>query len=271
MTMTPHIDTASPDFPGDPTDQPPFGVLDTFRSLALWPVGLSALGAFSVFFRTADKVVDLRGVDGPYKLMSRLIPALCGIKVEIKGREKLDPDRRYVFVANHVNIFDMFVIYQTVPGPARALELAEHFDWPIIGPIITSAGQIPVDPADPRRTARGLRRAAQLLEQGLSIVVLPEAERTLDGSVGPFFPGAFRIASRAKVPVVPLAIRGGRSVSRRGEWRIRPGRITAELGDPIETADTSMSHADELAEKSRRAIIALLRRYDSRRDKGGRK
>ncbi len=260
MTMTPHIDSQSPDFPGDPTDQPPFGVLDTVRSLALWPVGLSALGAFSLFFRAADKVIDLQTADLPYRLMCRVIPAVCGIKIEIRGREKLDPNRQAVFVANHVNIFDMCVIYQAVPGAARALELVDHFDWPLIGPIITSAGQIPVDPADPRRTARGLRRAAELLKRGQSVVVLPEAERTLDGSVGPFFPGAFRIASRTGAPVVPVAIRGGRAVSRRGEWRIRPGRITAEIGDPIETAGSSNSNADELAERCRRAIIALLQK-----------
>lgn len=266
MTMTPHLDAKSPQFPGDPTDQPPFGVLDTFRSLALWPVGLSALSAFSLFFRAADKVVDLTAMDRPYKLMSRVIPALCGIKVEIEGQEKLVPGRPYVFVANHVNIFDMFVIYQAVPGPARALELAEHFDWPLIGTIITAAGQIPVDPADPRRTARGLRRARELLKKGQSVVVLPEAERTLDGSVGDFFPGAFSVALKAKVPVVPLAIRGGRMVSRRGEWRIRPGKITARFGDPIETdgasiarAGASIARADELAERSRRAVIGLLK------------
>jgi putative phosphoserine phosphatase/1-acylglycerol-3-phosphate O-acyltransferase len=152
----------------------------------------------------------------------------------------------------------MFAIYQAVPQFTRALEHVDHFSWPFVGPLITAAGQIPVDPEDRRTTVAGLKKAAEMLEQGESITVLPEGSRTLDGSVGLFFKGAFRLAIRAKVPVVPLAIRGGRSVSRRGDWRIRPGKEEVLIGTPILTKDLKLCDAEALAEKCRQAIIELL-------------
>jgi 1-acyl-sn-glycerol-3-phosphate acyltransferase len=259
MTSTPHIDAEAPDFPGDPTPQPPFGLRDSLRSAALWSVGIPHLAAWVAFAVAASKVTDLRNLDPLFKLMSRLVPRLAGIRVEIVDREKIDPDATYVYVINHVNIFDMFVIYQAIPGYVRSLELVDHFSWPIFGPFITAAGQIPVDPKDARVTAKGLKRAVEMLQKGDSIAVLAEGARTLDGSLGKFFPGAFRLAIKAKVPVVPMAIRGGRAVSRRGEWKIRPGKTEIVFGAPIPTDGLAIKDTNALADRCRKAVIDLLK------------
>ena len=157
MTATPHLDVDDPAFPGDPTPQPPFGLKDSLRSAALWSVGIPHLVAWVAFAVAASKVTELRRLDPVFKIMSRLVPRLAGIRVEIVGRERIDPSATYVYVINHVNIFDMFVIYQALPGYARSLELVDHFSWPIVGPFITAAGQIPVDPNDATVTANGLK------------------------------------------------------------------------------------------------------------------
>jgi 1-acyl-sn-glycerol-3-phosphate acyltransferase len=181
-----------------------------------------------------------------------------GIKIAIRGADALDPGGTYLYISNHVNIFDTFAIYQAIPHDARGLEHIDHFSWPIIGPFLKSVGQIPVDPHDHRSTAKGLRQATKMLKQGKSIVVLPEGSRTLDGTVGHFFPGAFRLAISASVPVVPIAIRGGRAVSRRGEWRIRPGREELLVGAPVPTVGMRQKDAAELSKTCRSIIIDLL-------------
>jgi 1-acyl-sn-glycerol-3-phosphate acyltransferase len=260
MTSTPHIDAEAPDFPGDPTPQPPFGLRDSLLSAMLWAIGIPHLTAWVAFAVAVSKVTDMRNVDPLFKLMSRAVPRLAGIRVEIVDQKKIDPKATYVYVINHVNIFDMFVIYQAIPGYVRSLEHIDHFSWPIFGPFITAAGQIPVDPKDARVTAKGLKHAVEMLGKGYSIAVLAEGQRTLDGSVGRFFPGAFRLAIKAKVPVVPMAIRGGRSVSRRGEWRIRPGRTEIVFGDPLPTDGLTVKDAGALADRCRAAVIDLLKR-----------
>ncbi len=258
MAITPHIDADSADFPGDPTPQPPFGLADSLRSLALWSVGLPHLGVWAAAVRGIAKFGDLKQADHLLKLMSRVVPASCGIKIEVLGGKSIDPKKAYVYVVNHVNIFDMFAIYQAVPQYTRTLDHVDHFKWPLIGPLITAAGQIPVDPKNAKLTAAGVKKATEMLKAGESVTVLPEGSRTLDGTVGPFYPGAFRMAVRAQVPVVPMAIRGGRSVSRRGDWRIRPGAEQVLIGKPIPTEGMTLRDTETLAEKARSVIIDLL-------------
>ncbi len=258
MTMTPDKDATHPDFPGDPSDQPPFGFFDSVRSGVLWPIGLVQLAWWSYFVRGAASLKVLKRVDFTLKWMSRAIPASLGIRIRVKGKEVIDPKKTYVYVANHVNIFDLFALYQSIPHYTRALEQADHFSWPFIGPLITAAGQIPVDPDDPRKTVKGLKMASKQLRRGESLTVLPEGSRTLDGSVGPFFAGAFRLAIKEGVPVVPMAIKGGRYVNRRGDWRLRPGTEEVLIGAPIPTKGLASKDAAELAERTRTKIIDLL-------------
>jgi 1-acyl-sn-glycerol-3-phosphate acyltransferase len=265
MTTAPSFAADAPGFPGDPTPQPPFGLRDSLRSAALWSVGIPHLAGWVAFAVAMSKVTELRNVDPLFKLMSRMVPRLAGIRVDVVGRDRIDPAATYVYVINHVNIFDMFVIYQAIPGYVRSLELVDHFSWPIFGPFITAAGQIPVDPNDARVTAKGLKRAVEMLEKGDSLAVLAEGARTLDGSVGRFYPGAFRLAIKAKVPVVPMAIRGGRAVSRRGDWRVRPGRIEVAFGDPMPTDGLAVKDAIALADRCRAAVIDLLQRHPTSR------
>lgn len=257
MSITPQIDAASPEFPGDSTPQPPFGFRDTIRSTFGWAVGLSQLAMWMGAVRAAARITDIRKADYLLKTMAKTVPASLGIKVKVKGGDKLGAGP-HVYVSNHVNIFDMFVLYGSIPEYTRALEHIDHFSWPLIGPLLAAAGQIPVDPKDARRTAKGLKAATEMLRRGESLTVLPEGSRTLDGSVGPFFEGAFRVAIKTGTPVVPIAIKGGRAVSRRGDWRMRPGSIEVLFAAPIPTTELKAADATELAAESRAIIIDLL-------------
>jgi 1-acyl-sn-glycerol-3-phosphate acyltransferase len=257
--MNPQISAESPDFPGDSTPQPPFGFRDSLRSAALWSVGLPHLGAWLAAIKIGCRFYSPQQIDFLFLAMSRALPALSQLKVKTLGAEEIDKKGTYVFVSNHVNIFDMWVLYQSIPVFNRSLEHIDHFSWPVIGPLITAAGQIPVDPDNPRRTAAGLRQAVSLLKAGRSVTVLPEGSRTLDGSVGTFFPGAFRIALRAQVPVVPIAIKGGRAINRRGDWRMKPGTEEVIFGAPVPVEGLGIRDAPRLAGQCRNIVIELLK------------
>lgn len=257
MTLHPCL-VSNDQFPGDPTPEPVLGLRDAAHSVWRWSIGLPHLGAWSVALRLLARRRDLTREDRLFKILCHYSARLAGIEVKVRGGEALDPSRTYVYVCNHVNIFDMFAMYQAIPQLVRALEHAEHFDWPLVGPFITAAGQIPLDPDNALSSARGLRRAAAYLRQGISLAVLPEGERTLDGSVGVFHPGAFRLAIKAKVDVVPMAIRGGRRISRRGDWRMRPGEETVLLGTPLPCSHLTVRDAPALASQARSAVIDLL-------------
>lgn len=258
MTILPHKLSSDFDFPGDASAQPPFKFIDSIRSVGVWSIGAPHLALWALYASVLARFTDMHKMDPAIKFMSRAVPALAGIKVEVVQTVDFPEDRSYVYVINHVNVFDMFAIYQAIPQFARSLEHASHFSWPLIGPFITAAGQIPVDPENRRLTAKGLKKAVSMLKTGDSIAVLPEGERTLDGSVGQFYPGAFRLAIQAGVPVIPMAIHGGRTVSRRGDWRVRPGRMKVILGDPVSTEGLTIKDAAQLASQCRDLVIGLL-------------
>ena len=259
MCITPHIHPDDPEFPGDPTPQPPFLFRDSVRSVFLWSAGLTHLFGWTWAVRAIPRFSDYKKADFILKALCKAVPLTCGVRIQVVGGRSLRPDHAYVYVVNHVNIFDIFAIYKAVPGYTRSLEHIDHFSWPIIGPLITAVGQIPVDPHDKRLTAKGVRTADRMLKQGDSVVVLPEGSRTLDGSVGRFYPGAFRMAVKAGVAIVPMAIKGGRRISRRGDWRVRPGKETVLIGAPIPTEGCTLRDVDTLAGTARDTVIALLK------------
>ncbi len=258
MTILPHKLSTDIDFPGDASPQPPFKFIDSLRSIVIWSIGAPHLAFWALYTSILVRFKDMHKMDPAIKFMSRAVPALAGVKVEVVQTEDFPGDRAYVYAINHVNVFDMFAIYQAIPQFARSLEHASHFSWPLIGPFITAAGQIPVDPENRKLTAKGLKKAVSMLKAGDSIAVLPEGERTLDGSVGHFYPGAFRLAIQAGVPVIPMAIHGGRTVSRRGDWRVKPGRMKVILGAPVPTDGLTIKDAAQLSSQCRDLVIRLL-------------
>lgn len=258
MCITPHIPADDSAFPGDPSPQPPFLFRDSVRSLFLWSVGLSNLFGWMWAVRAIPTFSDYKRADFILKALCKAVPLSCGVRIQVEGGKSLSRDNAYVYVVNHVNIFDIFAIYKAVPGYTRSLEHIDHFSWPVIGPLITAVGQIPVDPKNKHLTARGVRAAETMLKQGDSLVVLPEGSRTLDGSVGPFYPGAFRMAVRAGADIVPMAIKGGRRINRRGDWRVRPGKEKVLIGKPISVAGCTLKDMGALAETAREHIIDLL-------------
>ncbi|MBN2803433.1 MAG: 1-acyl-sn-glycerol-3-phosphate acyltransferase [Deltaproteobacteria bacterium] len=259
MTISPHIEPEDENFEGDASIQTPFLFRDSIRSIFLWIIGVPHLIIWTLFVIIVSKISDTRRVDKALKLMAKAVPLLNGIRISVENRDLIESDGTYVYVLNHVNIFDMFAIYQAIPGYTRSLELAEHFSWPVFGSFIKAVGQIPVDPKNTKLNAAGLKKAEDMLKNGDSLVVLPEGQRTLDGTVGPFYKGAFRLAIKSQRPVMPMAIYGGRTVSRRGDWRIRPGKIQVIFGNPIPTKGMTLDNVEELTNQSKTAVINILK------------
>ena len=245
-------------FEGDPTPDISFNRLDGLRTVWIYALGAPLLAFWMLFFTLASRFRKPWEYERWAKACARSFTRLAGIRVSVRGREFLDPKQTCIFAPNHVNLFDMFVLYQSIPVFTRSLELAEHFSWPVFGRLITAAGQIPVDPADIKVTAKGLRKAGQMLKDGHCIMVLPEGMRTRDGRIGKFYPGAFRLAIQAQVPVVPIVMKGARKINHPDDWRIRPGKVEVIFGKPVATHGMKISETEELGLTVRNEMIRLL-------------
>jgi 1-acyl-sn-glycerol-3-phosphate acyltransferase len=240
----------------------PFTLPETLLSLFLfWPVALVHMIAWLGVFLFLDKRGLASGrYDDLVRVVNRRVTALLGIRVEVHGLERLDPSGRYVFCFNHVSLLDTPVIVQSVPYHARSYQDRAHFRIPVYGSFCRLLGQIPVERDNPELNERAHSRALEMLRGGDSFAVFPEGHRTRDGRLGAFYPGAFRLALEAQVPIAPVVMKGLRNCCPADGWRIRPGCVEVLFGDPIATSGLGPDRQDEVARLTRRAMDELFRR-----------
>lgn len=245
----------------------PFTPLETLQSLLLWTVGLTHLSGWLSLFVVLDRtLISGRRFDSLGKFVCRRVTDLAGIRVRQRGLEHLQPGAAYVFCINHVSLLDLFVVFQSIPYFHRSFQDISHFKIPVYGGCIRVFGQLPVDRKNKELNRQAFARAVEMIHAGDSFVVFPEGHRSRDGRLGPFYPGAFRLAVDAGAPVVPMAMRGLRNICPSTDWRIRPGRVDVLFGEPIPTAGLTHDDIAPLARRTRRALNDLLATGRSSRD-----
>lgn len=233
------------------------GALWLLSALYFFPV-CTALVILGIF-------IDPRKNDRPQRVFFRNILRVAGVGFEVKRAAGFDPKRTSVFLCNHVNLFDAFAIYSAIPQFVRGWELESHFQIPAYGWMMGRFGNIPVPEhptaADYRKL---LRRTKAALDDGVSVIVFPEGSRTLDGRVGPFQEGIFRMLPALGYPIVPMSIVGSFEFNRKGSWMLYPSKITVHLHDTIEPQGLTKEVVEELMARVHRIISQPLEEHEAR-------
>lgn len=166
-------------------------------------------------------------------LYARTLMRLLSPFIPVHG-EHMDMVRRHapcILIANHLSFLDLYLFgLQDEPDLCMLTKT-----WPFrllffFAPAMHAAGYINVDPLSPEETEE---RALQRLKEGATVIFFPEGRRSRDGATGRFHAGAFRLALRAGVPVVPLVITGSDRVCAVGERLLRPGPIGLRFFPPL--------------------------------------
>jgi len=197
-------------------------------------------------------------IDPVIRLWARLILWGAGIEIRGDGIERIDRGKRYILIANHHSYFDIPCIFAAIPQPIRFMAKKSLFSIPIFGWAIGRAGFIPIDRKNRRTAVKSFDLAVNRIRKGNTIVVFPEEGRSREMAMRPFQRGAFLLAIRSELPILPLAIDGTYEVFKVGARRITPGVVTIRVGTPIETVGVSVRAKDTLLEQSRAQIEALL-------------
>jgi len=190
------------------------------------------------------------------RLWARWILWASGATVEIKGLEKIDFKRPYVFAANHQSYLDIPAILKSFPFPIKMIAKASLFRIPFFGQAIRLAGFISIDRTKGKDAYKSLKEALWRINEGISILVFPEGMRSPDGNVGSFKSGAFFLASKSKVPLVPVSISGTYNILPRGAKLVRPGLVRINIEEPIPVKD--VRDKGKFMEEVRQIIIKNL-------------
>jgi 1-acyl-sn-glycerol-3-phosphate acyltransferase len=184
---------------------------------------------------------------------SRLILATTGVRVDVVGLERLVPGRTYVFVANHQSIYDIPILFWSLPFQLRIISKESLGRFPFLGWHLRRTGHLLVDRSR-RSHTRVVDWASSLTAKGLSLIVFPEGTRSRDGRVAEFKGGSFFLALEAGLPVAPISVVGSRHVMLKGRLATYPGRVQLVIHDPIDTTGMSRKDAREIAERVRRVV-----------------
>ena len=220
---------------------------------------IPAISVYTIVLGTVSvlsTLVDRRGDFGHRCAIwwSRLILATTGVTVRVEGLDKLDPRRSYVFAANHQSIYDIPIVFASLPFQLRIIAKASLGRIPFLGWHLQRTGHVLVDRSKPG--AGTVKKMARLVADGHSLIVFPEGTRGTDGSVARFKGGSFVIALDAGLPIVPISITGSRHVMFKGQLMVRPGTVSLVVHDPIDTANVPRDQARELAERVRTVVAA---------------
>jgi 1-acyl-sn-glycerol-3-phosphate acyltransferase len=197
-------------------------------------------------------------IDRLIRLWARLLVRAAGIDLHTENVETIDLAKRYVFVANHTSYFDIPCVFAAIPQPIRFMAKASLFKIPIFGWAIGRSGFIPIDRKNRRTAVKSFDLAAQRIRKGNSIVIFPEEGRSRERTMRPFQRGAFLLALKSGLEVLPMAIDGTFDVFRVAAKRVTPGRVTIRVGAPIATAGLTVRDKEKLAVESRGQIEKLL-------------
>lgn len=202
-------------------------------SVLLYALGSITFLTLGISVIVCSYLFKPRQYDKLIKWLCRMCLRSFFIRVKMIGHEKIDPVKTYIFMSNHVNIFDVFLLYGYIPNFARGVELDSHFSWPIWGQVITRFGNIPISQKKLQSAVKSLDKADEAIKNGTSIIILPEGHRTKDGNMLPFMRGPFLMAKKAKADIIPTAMIGAFKIKRVRHWLVRPGTVKFVIGDVI--------------------------------------
>jgi 1-acyl-sn-glycerol-3-phosphate acyltransferase len=172
-----------------------------------------------------------------YNISNRLATfgvRLVGVKIEVRGREKLEAGRNYIFMANHVSNLDPPVLLPVIPGRCSVLVKKELFRIPILGVGMKMASLVPVDRSDREAAIESVNAAIAVLRQGLHMLIFPEGTRSADGKLLPFKKGPFHLAIESGVFIVPVTMLGTYELWPKGHFGLRAGTVTVLFHKPID-------------------------------------
>ncbi|MGA9981780.1 MAG: lysophospholipid acyltransferase family protein [Candidatus Sulfotelmatobacter sp.] len=169
--------------------------------------------------------------------------------VKVTGLDKLDLSKAHVFAANHASALDIPVLYANLPFQFRIVFKKELLAYPIVGWQLRRSGQVCIDQQKPTNSIAAIRSAVKSLKAGMPLVIFPEGGRTPDGEIKPFLPGAFFLAIKAQVDIVPVTLIGTYDLLPMNTYHIKCRPLEMRVGEPISTTGMTMRDLEAVSAK----------------------
>ncbi|HZW94031.1 MAG TPA: lysophospholipid acyltransferase family protein [Candidatus Eremiobacteraceae bacterium] len=177
--------------------------------------------------------------------------------VKVTGLEKIDTTKPHVYAVNHASAMDIPVLYVYLPFQFRIVFKKELLAYPIVGWQLKRSGQVCIDQQKPTNSIAAIRSAVKSLKAGMPLVIYPEGGRTPDGEIKPFLPGAFFLALKAQVDIVPVALIGTYELLPMDTYHIKCRPLEMRVGERISTSGLTVRDLEAVSAKVQKAMEDL--------------
>ncbi|MFW5761811.1 MAG: lysophospholipid acyltransferase family protein, partial [Cyclobacteriaceae bacterium] len=178
---------------------------------------------------TSSKIASYIGGSIWAKLNTIFTPML----VNVKGRENISKKQSYIIVANHLSLYDIFLIYGWLGVDFKWVMKMELRKIPFLGPACERLDHVFVDRTNRKASLDSIEKAKKDIRNGTSIVFFPEGTRNRSTSMVKFKKGAFIMALQLQLPVLPITINGTNRILPTGTVDLRPGKAEMIIHEAI--------------------------------------
>ena len=220
-------------------------------AIGVYTVGLGACSLGSSLFSGQGKFGHWCA-----RAWSWFILATTGVKVDVTGYEQLQKRKTYVFVSNHQSIYDIPIIFWSIPHQLRIIAKASLGNFPVLGWHLRRTGHVLVDRHKPGQVT--FKKISSILQEGLSLIVFPEGTRSIDGHIAGFKKSVFVLAIEAGLSIVPVSVSGSHRVMKPGRLTTCPGVVSLTVHAPVETSLLTRNDALDLADRVKRTIASAV-------------
>jgi acyl carrier protein len=193
-----------------------------------------------------------------YHRAARLLASLSGVRVSVTGKQNL-PSGPHVLAANHASYIDAIVLGAALPPQHRYAFVAKREfaqRW-IPRLFLRGVDAVFVERYDPRQGVEDVGRVEQAAHAGASPMFFPEGTFDRRPGLRALHMGAFLVAARTGLPVVPVGLRGTRSILRGEGWFPRSGAVSVAFGTPLAPHGNDWAAAVDLRDRVRAEIMRL--------------
>ncbi|MBM7647912.1 1-acyl-sn-glycerol-3-phosphate acyltransferase [Bacillus ectoiniformans] len=193
------------------------------------------------------------------KRWARSVVGQTGSSVHIEGQHHI-PDGPVLLVANHEGDFDVPALLGHIDKPFGFISKVEMKKFPLVRDWMNYLDCLYINRQDRRDAVKLLRDGASLLKSGRSLLIFPEGTRSQGGEMKPFKSGGFRMAKEARVPIVPIAIKGSSDIfEKHNRRKLSPSQIYIYVLPPVEPEMFDSLDLKEAAELVRNQIDTVLK------------
>ena len=211
-------------------------MIKILKTIFYWLAFLTYTLFFGVIGITLAFISPSSAIKYAVRPWGKMIILTTGVTLDVKGLENI-PKEPSIIMYNHQSVYDIFAFMAVLPIDWKAVMKKEVLDMPFIGWVSKVAGHYFVARDGSERDTKEVKKIAERIRLGPSVLIAPEGTRSKDGKLLPFQKGGFFIAMLAGVPIVPMVMMGGAKIYAKTSWVVNSGTMKVRVLPPVYPGD----------------------------------